>query len=52
MKSTVIFTIIATMFICIGWLIGGIFTPIFTGIGAILSTIALIKTIIERRKAK
>ena len=51
MKSTVIFLIIfAAAFVCIGWLVGGIITPIFTGIGAVLSTAALIVAI--RRKAK
>lgn len=52
MKSTVFLIIISLMFVCVGWLIGGIFTPIFTGIGAVIATITLIKIIIQRRRSQ
>ena len=51
MKLTVIMMIIfAAVFVCVGWLAGGVITPVFTGIGAVFSTFALI--IAVKRKEK
>ena len=52
MKSTLILIIFSLMFVCIGWLVGGTFTTIFTGIGAAIAVIILIKTIKQQRKEK
>lgn len=50
MLSTVLLITIAAMFLCVGFMIGGIYSTIFSLVSAIIATVALIITIIRRRK--
>ena len=42
MKSTLIMIVISAVFICVGWLAGGILLPVFTGVGAVFATLSFI----------
>lgn len=52
MFSIVLFVVIASMFLCVGFLIGSFYTVLFTAASAISATVALILAIRRYKSGK
>ncbi len=52
MLSIVLFVVIASMFLCVGFLIGSFYTVLFTAASAISATVALILAIRRYKNGK